>query len=845
MATPKSFDLLLPIRTIVDDDGKEYLSPNLRIAGATVTTEGTGEDETTVVTPAGGGGSGTPSSATPAAIDASAAAAGAATTYSRGDHKHAITDATIALGKLADIPYQRILGRFTAGAGPVEALTPTQARANLNIADGAAAVASSGTPASVATSASLGAASTAARSDHVHDLAANVVALGKLAQIATARFLGRVTGSTGDVEALTGAQATTLLDVATTTLKGLMSAADKVILDAATSAATANALVKRDASARISVAEVNHGTLLSLDAPILSTQPTTNGSTERSTAEVDAADGAATQIGSTFALDDDTTYVVDVVAVASLAGNSLVRIHHVRRAFAVAGAVVVDGAQVDVSDPMTIGGGTLASAVNITRTGASARVEVRITGEILFADPVRWRVVRQIERLVAMPVPPPDDLSGMVFAGSQAYYGPATASAALGTARVRFRLDSLPPASGFHIVAGTSTGASGGWLVCWEDTYTGSDYGQLTVYAGIGGVLTRLARKFFMPNDVGRVFTLHITCDGDDAFVYLDGHKIAPGVAATSIESTTNRMNLGGNSSGTNSAAVTIVDVAEGTTALTPAEVAEDAALDTPSFADQAHRWTMSTTPGATWEDEVGSFDLTRVGSPTSETFTPTFARHARSIEVWGDSIAAGRQSDTTAGDGWNRALQRLLPTSYERTTTWIGKSPKGASATRDFDFYTSATGGEALNDRLATLAADLATYAPADCATFLAYGINDIVALDRTAEQLAADVETAVGLIATARPGAPIFVCNVLSVAAAAATSGEHAEVATYQAGFPALIASLQETYPQVVGVDYGAVITDPEDTAQLYDGTHPSPATYAAIAASIADQIASFLDD
>jgi hypothetical protein len=42
-----------------------------------------------------------------------------------------------------------------------------------------------------------------------------------LAQIATARILGRVTASTGDVEALTGTQATTLLDVFTSSLKGL------------------------------------------------------------------------------------------------------------------------------------------------------------------------------------------------------------------------------------------------------------------------------------------------------------------------------------------------------------------------------------------------------------------------------------------------------------------------------------------------------------------------------------------------------------------------------------------------------------------------------------------------
>jgi hypothetical protein len=51
---------------------------------------------------------------------------------------------------------------------------------------------------------------------------ANAIGLTKLADIATARILGRVTAGTGDPEELTGTQATTLLDPFTTTLKGLV-----------------------------------------------------------------------------------------------------------------------------------------------------------------------------------------------------------------------------------------------------------------------------------------------------------------------------------------------------------------------------------------------------------------------------------------------------------------------------------------------------------------------------------------------------------------------------------------------------------------------------------------------
>ena len=53
------------------------------------------------------------------------------------------------------------------------------------------------------------------------ELATNTVALSNLAQVATARILGRVTAATGDVESLTGTQATTLLDAFTSALKGL------------------------------------------------------------------------------------------------------------------------------------------------------------------------------------------------------------------------------------------------------------------------------------------------------------------------------------------------------------------------------------------------------------------------------------------------------------------------------------------------------------------------------------------------------------------------------------------------------------------------------------------------
>jgi len=52
-------------------------------------------------------------------------------------------------------------------------------------------------------------------------IANNAVTLAKMATVSTARILGRVTGGSGNVEAMTGTQTTTLLDVFTSSLKGL------------------------------------------------------------------------------------------------------------------------------------------------------------------------------------------------------------------------------------------------------------------------------------------------------------------------------------------------------------------------------------------------------------------------------------------------------------------------------------------------------------------------------------------------------------------------------------------------------------------------------------------------
>jgi hypothetical protein len=63
---------------------------------------------------------------------------------------------------------------------------------------------------------------TAVADGNATTIAINVVDNTKLADMATARFKGRITAATGDPEDLTGTQATSLLDVFTTSLKGVV-----------------------------------------------------------------------------------------------------------------------------------------------------------------------------------------------------------------------------------------------------------------------------------------------------------------------------------------------------------------------------------------------------------------------------------------------------------------------------------------------------------------------------------------------------------------------------------------------------------------------------------------------
>jgi len=118
-----------------------------------------------------------------------------------------ILDANITFAKIQNITTDRLLGRDTAGSGVIEELT----------ASGGLEFTGTG----IQTSAFTGDVTKTAGGIAL-TIANDAVTYAKIQNVSnTSRFLGRISGGAGDVEELTGTQATTLLDIFTDALKGL------------------------------------------------------------------------------------------------------------------------------------------------------------------------------------------------------------------------------------------------------------------------------------------------------------------------------------------------------------------------------------------------------------------------------------------------------------------------------------------------------------------------------------------------------------------------------------------------------------------------------------------------
>ena len=145
-----------------------------------------------------------------------------ATVYSltdgdKGDVTVSASGATWTVDAVGGVTAANVAAHISSTSNP-HGTTAAQVGAQASDADLTAIAALSGTGIARRTGASTWSVGTAVSGA---ELATNTVALGNLSTISTARILGRVTAATGDVESLTGTQATTLLDAFTSALKGL------------------------------------------------------------------------------------------------------------------------------------------------------------------------------------------------------------------------------------------------------------------------------------------------------------------------------------------------------------------------------------------------------------------------------------------------------------------------------------------------------------------------------------------------------------------------------------------------------------------------------------------------
>lgn len=126
-----------------------------------------------------------------------------------------ISNSAVTLAKQADVATSTVFYRKTAGTGAPEVQTLATLKTDLGLTG-----TNSGDQTITLTSDVTG----SGTGSFATTIANNAVTNAKAAQVATGTIKGRVTAGTGNVEDLTGTQATTLLDTFTSALKGLVPA---------------------------------------------------------------------------------------------------------------------------------------------------------------------------------------------------------------------------------------------------------------------------------------------------------------------------------------------------------------------------------------------------------------------------------------------------------------------------------------------------------------------------------------------------------------------------------------------------------------------------------------------
>lgn len=258
---------------------------------------------------------------------------------------------------------------------------------------------------------------------------------------------------------------------------------------------------------------------------------------------------------------------------------------------------------------------------------------------------------------------------------------------------------------------------------------------------------------------------------------------------------------------------------------------------------------------GSTIAPRVGGGTYTVTGSPALGAY-PMARRALGSVEIMGDSIGAGRDVTTGQGAGFRRQMVQTVNAGGRHCST-VGRFTNTVAFTQDFSPLHTSVGGMGLGatpaagtTRLSTVATDRTIGCPPDGVTVLEFGANDVFRRIRELAEseatclanMTADWNAEIAGLRVARTG-PIVVTSMLRAATSVTTAPQRSMIDAWNAALPALVAGWNTTHGSVYYADITTAATPTQaaadDVGVLYDGTHPTPTTYAAIGVALGNAL------
>jgi hypothetical protein len=442
------------------------------------------------------------------------------------------------------------------------------------------------------------------------------------------------------------------------------------------------------------------------------------------------------------------------------------------------------------------------------------------------------------------------------------------------TVLVRWRPIALGP-NATRCGAGTNGVASPGWLLL-NESYggqPGAAQGRQVGWAGNNYSSNSTQNLDLRTSDTtDRMVSDVFRCEAGVALHhYRDKWEYGRGGAiAIASFATTNALGINTRSTAAGTlqyGTMGIVEIQATTVALSDAEIEElcESPVGTPIAAGGVVRWLVASDLGdagdvapANWVDRIGAVSYPITGGPIVLGEAPYPRKNGLPcFELFADSIGAGRNASGLLGAGWRRTALKTV--SEVRSISHTGQNSFTDPTTPlDFDARHTAVGGQALGVVVGATPARLPLLQTTDFSNQystaatgmvgLAYGANDLpqrinVLGQSVAGAVAAflsDVESAIIAIRAARTG-PILIQNILRQATGVSTANVRTAIDLVNAQLPAMVVTWDGVYGDVHLVDACSVATPSQaaadNTAVLYDGTHPTPATYILIGEAWAD--------